>query len=83
MDENRYIISNIIRGVVTQLAALEKNGKLDIFLAKKADEETKVEIKDFIRLYNGKDNGIYNDRINKLIKIIIKIRTRYIPYYRI
>jgi len=70
MDENRYIISNIIRGVVTQLAALEKNGKLDIFLAKKADEETKVEIKDFIRLYNGKDNkdnGIYNDMINKLI----------------
>jgi hypothetical protein len=67
MDENRYIISNIIRGVVTQLAALENNGKLDIFLAKKADEETKVEIKDFIRLYNGKDNGIYNEKINNLI----------------
>ena len=67
MDENRYIISNIIRGVVTQLAALEKNGKLDIFLAKKADEETKVEIKDFIRLYNSNDYGEYNDRINKLI----------------
>jgi hypothetical protein len=67
MDENRYIISNIIRGVITQLAALENNGKLDIFLAKKADEETKVEIKDFIRLYNGKDNGIYNEKINNLI----------------
>ena len=68
MDYNIYITSNIIRSVIVQLAVLENNGKLDkFFLKKNTDEDTKAEIKEFVRLYNSNDYGEYNEKIKNLI----------------
>ena len=68
MDYNIYITSSIIRSVITQLAVLENNGKLDYFFFKKnTDEDTKAEIKEFVRLYNSNDYGEYNEKIKNLI----------------
>ena len=68
MDYNIYITSSIIRSVITQLAVLENNGKLDkFFLKKNTDEDTKAEIKEFVRLYNSNDYGEYNEKIKNLI----------------
>jgi hypothetical protein len=68
MDYNIYITSSIIRSVITQLAVLENNDKLDkFFLKKNTDEDTKAEIKEFVRLYNSNDYGEYNEKIKNLI----------------
>ena len=68
MDYNIYITSSIIRSVITQLAVLENNGKLDkFFLKKNTDEDTKAEMKEFVRLYNSNDYGEYNEKIKNLI----------------